>query len=304
MIPHISSSSTRTNSPNYQQTFLTLVSLLLGLLTVVIASAFIQTNGDTACQNTEPERVFRICKWITAPDGSRSRSFKTAGLLAPEIKENLGTSVEDAARFMVWPEQVELSDFRQITTTQHWAFADPAILQIFDIQSIRGDLSTALTIPGQLILSERYAKKLFGSANPLGKTLLGLGGKIYTVSAVVENMPAQATLQFDVMASWASTLENSGLHEFSFMQNWTAHLVETFVRLPDPKQVEQVQTAILQLTERSPNPAGFTDLFLQPVSGRSPKTGDALSPDQARFGSGIGCSGPNQLVLMSKSWFM
>lgn len=303
MVPNVHAPSLRSFFRAYNQILMTIGSLLIGLFSVVIASSFIQSNAEQAPAETQPERVFRICKWITAPDGSKTQSFKTPGKLGPEINTNLGTAIEGTARFMVWPEQVELSDFRQQISTDHWAFADPAILPMFEIKFIRGNAGTALAVPGQLILSERYAKKLFGASNPVGKTLLGLGGKIYTVSAVVENTAAPAALQFDVIASWASTLEESGLHQFPFMHNWTAQLVETFVRLQSPEQISEIQTAILQLTKDSPNASGCTDMFLQPVSGNSPKTGTVSSPDQARFGSKV-TAGPNKMVLMSQGWFM
>lgn len=300
MISRLFFPTTPSNNSPLHQIFLTLGSLLLGLLSVLVAASFIQADGVEPLSKQEPENVFRVCKWTTAPDGSKTQSFKTAGLLGPEIKENLTSRVVQTARFMPWPEAVELSDFRNQQSTEHWAFAEPEILQLFEIKFISGDAESALTAPGQLILSERYAKKLFGNVDPVGKTLIGLGGKIYTVSAVVENVPS--SLKFDVLASWAST-EDGGLHPFSFMHNWTAQVVETFVQLQDAHQITEAQSAIVGLVQKSPNPSGYIDLFLQPLSGKSPKTGAKAHPDQARYGARMN-TGSNSMMLFSKSWMM
>jgi len=269
-------------------------SLLLGLALVFVAAAFIQKDEAAAKQ---PERVFRVCKWITGPDGAREQSVKTAGLLAPELSRQLAGTIDYAARYMKWPEQVGVTNFQQLAPTEKWAFADPAIVQLFKFNTLRGDAQAALNKPGQLILTDRFAKKLFGSANPVGKNLMGLGGKTYTVAAVVEHPAGHSAIQFDVLASWASTVEGSGVHAFPFLHNWTAQLAETFVRLDDVKQLDQVQQALREVTRNTPHPAGCTDIFLQALNGSSSKTGAMEHAEQDRFGARVSTPGSRMVLV-------
>ena len=274
--------------------------LFLGLGSSLLASAFIQEDDAVRKQ---PERVFRICKWITAPDGSKTRSVKTAGLLAPALNKDFSGAIECTARYMKWPEAVEVNSFDRIHSTNQWAFADPAILELFEIRTLRGNAKKALETPGQMVLSQRYAEKLFGSADPLGQTVMGLGGQLYTVAAIVRNPSGHSALQFDALASWVSTAEGSGMQSFPFLHNWTAQLVETFIRLQDVKQQHNAQRTIVQLLQRTPHPAGCTDLFLQPLSGKEIKTGATENAEQDRFGARVAAPA-GKLVLVAGSWFL
>lgn len=284
----------------YQQLFLSFGSLLLGLSLALIASAFIQQ--DSAAQN-QPENVFRVCKWITAPDGTKTKSTKTAGLLAPALNSQLAGTIDGSARFMKWPEQVEVTNFNRLASTEHWAFADPAILDLFELNVLHGDAKQALETPGQLILTDRFAKKLFGAVNPVGKTLMGLGGKVYTITAVVQSQPGHSALQFEALASWASTAETSGLHVFPFLNNWTAHLVETFIRLEDDAYQNRAQQVLAEMTQNLPHPAGCTDLFLQPLSETTSKTGAKENAEQDRFGARVAAP-DGRMVLMAGRLFL
>lgn len=293
-----------TNAPSilrqYQQILLSAGSLLLGLFVVFVAAAFIQKDDASVKQ---PERVFRVCKWITAPDGTKTPSVKSSGLLSPAVNQHLSKAIECSGRYMQWPDEVEMTNFNQLAPTKSWAFADPVILEMFDIKIVSGAVENALKQPGHVILSERYAKKLFGNADPVGQSVMGLGGKIYTVSAIAQTPDSHSAIQFDALASWASTEPDAGLHSFPFLNNWTAHLAETFVRLEDVRQSDDAQEAIAQLTQRLPHPSGSTDLFLKSLSGTTAKTGAVENAEQDRFGARASAPG-HRMVLMAKKFMM
>lgn len=278
----------------YQQAILAFSSLLLGLAFVFIASAFMQK--DEAAQK-QPEDIFRVCKWITAPDGTREQSVKTAGLLAPELDRQLAGTVAHVARFMKWPEEVAVTNFDQLAPTEKWAFADPAIVPLFKLKAVYGNVKNALNKPGQLVLTDRYAKKLFGAVNPVGKNLMGLGGKTYTVAAVVEHPASHVAIQFDVLASWASTLEDNGLHSFPFLNNWTAQLAETFIRLEDTGQKARVQQAIQEVARKTPHPSGCTDIFIQSLHGSKENSSVRENAEQDRFGARVSPPGGRMVLV-------
>src|ERR1700744_3395843 len=61
------------------------------------------------------------------------------------------------------------------------AFAvDSTFFQIFDFQLIRGDKKTALGKPHSILLTQSTAKKLFGDADPMGKTVIHYGDDTVT----------------------------------------------------------------------------------------------------------------------------
>src|SRR5579863_2976643 len=53
-------------------------------------------------------------------------------------------------------------------------YADPSMLQLLDIQLLKGNPANALYGPDKIILSATTARKYFGNEDPLGKQLKGL----------------------------------------------------------------------------------------------------------------------------------
>ncbi|MEO6542099.1 MAG: ABC transporter permease, partial [Ferruginibacter sp.] len=77
---------------------------------------------------------------------------------------------------------------------------DSNFLQFFDFKMLKGDAATALLKPGSVVITEDIAKKYFGNEVALGKTILmNENKKPFTVTAVMENIPSQSSLQFDLL---------------------------------------------------------------------------------------------------------
>ncbi len=74
------------------------------------------------------------------------------------------------------------------------------ILDFIQLTIIAGDIKQALSQPGQLVLSEREATRLFGNhqvmSQIIGQTLNHAEGK-YTVGAVFQDLPENTHFQFD-----------------------------------------------------------------------------------------------------------
>jgi putative ABC transport system permease protein len=86
---------------------------------------------------------------------------------------------------------------------------DPEFLDIFDLPFVAGDARSAFAEPRSAIITREAAAKLFGSDDPIGKTIL-IGNAIdTTVTGVVDAISepshmgrsAQAPLPFDLLAS-------------------------------------------------------------------------------------------------------
>jgi len=82
-------------------------------------------------------------------------------------------------------------------------YVDPDFIKIFDYHFIYGDANTALNEPSSLIINEKTAKKLFGNQNPIGQRITYDGKKELKVSAVIEDLPKNQSMQFDVLHPWS-----------------------------------------------------------------------------------------------------
>ncbi len=50
-------------------------------------------------------------------------------------------------------------------------FVDSAFMDMFDFKMLRGNPKTALLQPNSIVLTEESAKRLFGTEDPMGKTI-------------------------------------------------------------------------------------------------------------------------------------
>ena len=78
------------------------------------------------------------------------------------------------------------------------------------------------------MLTETTARKLFGSENPMGKTILHAYDDtiLFTVRGIVADLPANSHLQFDALFSRSIRLSNP-----TWTNNWGGNWLHTYLEL-------------------------------------------------------------------------
>ena len=133
--------------------------------------------------------------------------------------------------------------------------ADSNFLTLFSFPVKEGSPATALLKPGSVVLTEAMAIKYFGAENALGKTLL-LGGerKPFVVTAVLKNVPAASSVQFDFLIPMA---DNPVVKRMGW--SWVWRLMVTYVKLrsnidagaASVKQIESKFPAVVRVQAAS-----------------------------------------------------
>jgi putative ABC transport system permease protein len=104
-------------------------------------------------------------------------------------------------------------------------FADSSFFSVFDFKLLRGDPKTALANPRSMILTEKFVNKYFGKEDPMGKRIsLEADTNLYTVTGVVQDIPANSHFKFDMLGS-LSSLGDSRSRE------WLNHNYYTYIVL-------------------------------------------------------------------------
>ena len=84
-------------------------------------------------------------------------------------------------------------------------FVDSTFLNVLDFKLMKGDARTALVRPRSMVLTEKYAKKYFGKQDPMGQRIIVEADTIlYTVTGIVQNVPDNSHIKFDMLASLSS----------------------------------------------------------------------------------------------------
>lgn len=95
-------------------------------------------------------------------------------------------------------------------------FVDSSFLRVFPYKLVMGNAATALNAPSAAVISEDLSQKLFGSANPIGKTI-----KIYNslqcfVTGVLKKPEGPSHLSVDMLFRDPGSNQNKFWENFSF----------------------------------------------------------------------------------------
>ncbi len=87
---------------------------------------------------------------------------------------------------------------------------DSTFFQVFDAKLLIGDKKTVLNSPGSMVVSEGFAKKVFGESNPIGEVLSIPPGQYYgeqtdfTIAGVMKDFPQNSHFHPDLITTPAT----------------------------------------------------------------------------------------------------
>jgi len=115
-------------------------------------------------------------------------------------------------------------------------FADSNFFDVLDFRLLKGDPGTALVRPRSMIMTEEYARKYFGDADPLGQQVtMESDTVLYTVTGVLENIPDNSHMKFDILASMST------YPRIANDQTWISHNFYTYIVLADDVAQDELQ---------------------------------------------------------------
>jgi len=146
--------------------------------------------------------------------------------------------------------------------------ADANLFKVFDFPMVTGSPQTALQAPFSLVLTEKAAKKYFGSENPVGKTIKLDGKHAATVTALIRDVPENTNFKFDIVLSMATLKTQSFQPDLD--EQWGSFGWHTYVLLPEGHNPKALEAKLPALLEKH---AGkmmreykmFYTLFLEPL---------------------------------------
>ena len=126
-----------------------------------------------------------------------------------------------------WGNKYQLTQGEKRVFLPQIFFVDSTFLNIFNFKVIRGNRQTALLKPHTAMLTEETAKKLFGDADPIGKTVTHYGDDTTTfaVTGIIANVPQNSQLQFDALFSFSS------VYKPWMYKSWGSNWLDTFLEL-------------------------------------------------------------------------
>ena len=138
--------------------------------------------------------------------------------------------------------------------------ADPSFLNMFSFPLKKGDLSTALTEPNTILITQQAATRYFGKEDPIGKILTYNNRYDFKVVGVLENTPHNSHIQFDFLVPFESTLR-----EFGWTDSWWTNNYTTYIQLADNTSIQHISDKVSDYLKKM-NERTRTKLILQPLT--------------------------------------
>ena len=191
------------------------------------------------------DRIYQVTSDVTLQNGGIMKMSGVEPALAPLLKDAL-PEITYAARYIPQLLQepycvvtyIDTKGSRKSFNELNARYVDEDFLKIFRFEIIQGNNTPLLNSTG-MVMTRSCAKKYFGDENPIGKTVeLTTGGTEsnktkfnYQVEAVLDDVPANSSLQFDILLPFRA-FEDNFKSDLRSNWHWKASF-HTFIEVRD-----------------------------------------------------------------------
>ncbi len=239
--------------------FINILGLSIGLTITILLFLFVMQERSFNKMYANKDRIYRVL--LNTTEKSNNEIWSTVpAALSPNAKTEI-PEIENSAR--LWDHNFGTTAFIEAEDEQYvepkMYYADAAFFDIFQIEFISGNPSTALKRPNTIALSETTAKKYFGNSNAVGKLLKVDNEETMEVTGVYKDFPVNSSFDGDLIASFSSV----GFYD---NPSWSNASFETFFLLNKGSKMANVEKKISNLlNEKVEKEYQWYTLSLQPL---------------------------------------
>ncbi|WP_203308606.1 ABC transporter permease [Sphingomonas beigongshangi] len=139
-------------------------------------------------------------------------------------------------------------------TDEHLTVVDPNFFTLFRLPAISGDPTKVLGDPDTAVVTERIARKYFGTVPAIGRTLtITIDGKTFTyrVGAVIADLPDDFSFSADIFIPLVRARFAN-----EWFDHWGSTSLATFLLFPDAAAAKAFEGELARFAERHVFPDG------------------------------------------------
>jgi putative ABC transport system permease protein len=177
-----------------------IVGLSIGIACSLLIALYVINETSYDKYNIRKDRIFRVILNGKIGGQEITGAF-TPAIMGPTLPKEF-PEVEDFLRMDNYgPTSVE---YNKLTFTDNDIMqADSSFFNFFSIPVLKGDPGNLLNSPHKVVLSESFAKKLFGDENPIDKMIkIGSDTIRFVVSGVMGDVPQNSHFKASMISSF------------------------------------------------------------------------------------------------------
>jgi predicted permease len=198
--------------------------LALGLAVFIIIMLWVQYEMNYDGFHTDKDRIATVMTNLKFENGE-TQTFPAVPVRMAEALQKDFPAVEYAASAS-WGDERQFA-YGEKKFAEYGLYVSPEFLKIFSFPFVKGDAASALKEPHTVLLTEKLAKKYFGSEDPIGKTITIEQTIPYKVTGILKDVPDNATLSFDYLMPVKDYVEFT----MGGVESWDVPNMRTYLKL-------------------------------------------------------------------------
>lgn len=199
-----------------------ILGLAIGMAGALLIALWLQNMLGMDRFHEKSERLYIISNRDTY-QGELQAWTNTPKIMGPTLKTDFPeiesfTRIEQGDKF--------LTSYADKNVVSSVSFVDPGFFKMFSYPLLKGAKTNLLEDANSVVITEKYAKALFGDTDPIGKTIKIESKYLVTVQAIVKDPSSSSSIQFDYLLSW-DLAKKMGYVDI----NWSNNSTYTYILL-------------------------------------------------------------------------
>ena len=196
--------------------------LAIGMASAILILLWIQNEMSYDRFHEKGDRIFvasnrdkfngEVWAWSTTPK-----------ILGTTLKLEYPNDVEDVARMNEAHFLFTLGDKH---LNAQGDFTDPGFFHVFSFPLLKGNAAKALSSINNIVITQKFAKKLFGDADAMGKIIKIDSSDNFSVTGILKDLPNNTAFNFEYLLPW-SYMKKIGYDD----EYWGNNSIGTYVLL-------------------------------------------------------------------------
>lgn len=166
--------------------FINIFGLSVGISSCILIFLYVTNEVSYDNHHTKADRIYRITSTLNLSGQSDNASFSSY-MLTPTLNKDY-PEVEEAVRLSPLP-KLTLWYNEKVFQVENIYFTDPEYFEIFDYEFLHGNPKTALQEPQTIVITDKLARKLFGSVETALNKMIRFTRQSYKVTGVFKHNP-------------------------------------------------------------------------------------------------------------------
>jgi putative ABC transport system permease protein len=230
---------------NKYYSIINVAGLSLGLAIGILILLWVENETSYDGFHKKASRIYRL--EIEGGTGTSKQIF-TLGVapIGPLAKKEI-PEVEDQVR-LTGNYNFSLYSYKdKFFGDEAAAFADPGFFSMFDFPLIRGNGLRPFKDDHSVVITQKTAKKFFGTGDPIGKLIMADNNQPLEVSGVIADFPKNSSFRPDMIMPMSFHLKDMQVHGADMDNNFSILNYETYLQLKPGASLSALSEKILHI---------------------------------------------------------